>query len=142
VMLRGGDPRDGRQRGSARGQMQKISAGKFHFEPPFTSFDHLVGAGEQRRGDFEPKRVRGAEVDHQIELGRQLDRQVTGLFPLEYAGGVHAKKAITFVLIGAIAHEPASGGKLTSRIQRRNRMAGGQHHKLRGAREEEWIGRD
>jgi hypothetical protein len=24
--------------------MQKISAGKFHGEPPFTSFDHLVGA--------------------------------------------------------------------------------------------------
>jgi hypothetical protein len=48
-MLRGGDPRDGRQRGSARGQMEKISAGKFHSEPPsrFTSFDHLVGAGEQ-----------------------------------------------------------------------------------------------
>ena len=28
--------------------MQKLPAGKFHFEPPsnFTSFDHLVGAGE------------------------------------------------------------------------------------------------
>jgi len=24
--------------------MQKISAGKFHFEPPFTSLNHLVGA--------------------------------------------------------------------------------------------------
>src|SRR5215475_8342573 len=75
-------------------------------------------------------------------LGRQLDRQVAGLFALEYAGGVDAKKAITFVLIWAIAHEPASGGELTSRIQRRNRMASGQHHQLRGAREEEWIGRD
>src|SRR5262249_57759247 len=32
-MLRGGDPRDGRQRGSAGGQMQKISAGKFHGLP-------------------------------------------------------------------------------------------------------------
>ena len=32
----------------ARGQMQKISAGKFYLEPPFTSFDHVVGAGEQR----------------------------------------------------------------------------------------------
>jgi hypothetical protein len=41
--LRLRDTRDGRQRGSACGQMQKISAGKFHFEPPFTSFDHLVG---------------------------------------------------------------------------------------------------
>jgi hypothetical protein len=27
--------------------MQKLSAGKFYFEPPFTSFDHLVGAGER-----------------------------------------------------------------------------------------------
>ena len=37
----------------AGGQMQKISAGKFHFEPPFTSFDHLVGTGEPCRWDPE-----------------------------------------------------------------------------------------
>ena len=51
MMLRGGDPRDGRQGCSARGQMQECAAGKFHFEPPsrFTSFDHLVGAGQQHR---------------------------------------------------------------------------------------------
>jgi hypothetical protein len=36
--LRARDSRHDRQRGSARRQMQKISAGKFHFEPPFTSF--------------------------------------------------------------------------------------------------------
>jgi hypothetical protein len=31
--------------------MQKIAAGKFHFEPPspLTSFEHLVGACEQHR---------------------------------------------------------------------------------------------
>ena len=36
--------------GSARSQMQKSPAGKFHFEPPsrFTSLDHLVGADQQR----------------------------------------------------------------------------------------------
>src|SRR5215472_918940 len=40
------DPRDGRQRDGARGQMQKLpSMGKFlHFEPPITSFNYLVGA--------------------------------------------------------------------------------------------------
>src|SRR5262249_11011948 len=38
------DARDDQQRGSACGQMQKISAGKFYFEPPFTSLNHLVGA--------------------------------------------------------------------------------------------------
>jgi len=48
IGLRPRDARDCRQRGNARGQMQKISAGKFYLEPPFTSFDHVVGAGEQR----------------------------------------------------------------------------------------------
>src|SRR5215467_12433809 len=50
--LRPSEARQHRQRGCARGQMQKISAGKFHLEPPsrFTSFDHLVGAGAQCGG--------------------------------------------------------------------------------------------
>jgi hypothetical protein len=33
IGLRESDARGGRQRGSARGQTQKLSAGKFHFEP-------------------------------------------------------------------------------------------------------------
>src|SRR5262249_45051259 len=43
IGLRRRDACDGRQRGSTGGQMQKISAGKFHFEPPFPSLNHLVG---------------------------------------------------------------------------------------------------
>jgi hypothetical protein len=54
-------PRDAQhrwQRGCARGQMQKISAGRFHVEPPFTSFDHLVGTGEPAFGQaLKTKRV-------------------------------------------------------------------------------------
>src|SRR5262249_8896289 len=41
IGLRYRDARHGRQRSSARCQMQERTAGKFHFEPPFTSFDHL-----------------------------------------------------------------------------------------------------
>src|SRR5215472_2265654 len=48
IGLRPSQARNGWERGSARGQMQKISAGKFHFEPPFTSLDHLVGAHQER----------------------------------------------------------------------------------------------
>ena len=51
IGLRSRHPRNGRQRGSACCQMQKLSTvGKFYFEPPFTSFDHLVGAA-QRGGE-------------------------------------------------------------------------------------------
>jgi hypothetical protein len=45
IGLRPSEARHRRQRGSARGQMQKLSAGKFHLNLPsrFTSLDHLVG---------------------------------------------------------------------------------------------------
>src|SRR6516164_8847742 len=39
-----------------------LAQGKFHFEPPFTSFDHLVGAGEQHRQTIQPERLRGSRV--------------------------------------------------------------------------------
>ena len=54
--------------------VQEFVAGKFHFEPPFTSFDHLVGACKQRRRHFELERFRGLRIDHQLELIRRLHR--------------------------------------------------------------------
>jgi hypothetical protein len=37
--------------------------------------DDLVGAGERRR-NFQSERLRYADVDHQLELRRPLDREV------------------------------------------------------------------
>ena len=46
---------------------------------PVFSFDHLVGAREQGRRDFEAERLGGFEINHQLELGGLLDRDVGGL---------------------------------------------------------------
>src|SRR5215813_11480903 len=85
IGLRPSEARHRRQRGSARGQMQKISAGKFHFEPPsrLMSLDHLVGNGEQLVWHREAERLGGLEIDHQLEFGGLHHRQVGGLLAFE-----------------------------------------------------------
>ncbi|MGB9656427.1 MAG: hypothetical protein WCB75_14550, partial [Pseudolabrys sp.] len=69
--------RKGRQPGDAGGQMQKLSTGKFHSEPPsrFTSLDHLVGEREQRKRYGQTEHSRGLSVDNQLDLGRLHCRQ-------------------------------------------------------------------
>src|SRR5262249_60940518 len=61
IAFRPSDPRQGRQRGSARCEMEKISAGKFHFLtlPLFTSLHHLVCDGEHPRRDGQAERRGG-----------------------------------------------------------------------------------
>ena len=48
-------------------------------------FDHLVGAGEHGRQNFEAKRLRGFQVDYQLVFRRRLHRQVAWLLALEDA---------------------------------------------------------
>ena len=50
-------------------------------QQPHRLFDYLVGAGEQRRWDFQPEYFSGFKVDDQLELGRLLDRQIGRLGP-------------------------------------------------------------
>src|SRR3954471_10774151 len=54
------------------------------------SFDHLVGAREQHRRDFEPERPRGRQIDDELVLGRAHHWEVSGIDALENAGDVRA----------------------------------------------------
>src|SRR5262245_25360883 len=57
-------------------------------------FNHLVGAREQRRRHVDAKHLRSLEIDHQLELGRPLDRQVRRLSALENLPGIKADQPV------------------------------------------------
>ena len=65
-------------------------------------FDHLVGAGEHRRWNFEAKRFGGLEVEHKIGLGRRLHRQIGGLLAFEDAIDVAGRAPVWLDRIRAI----------------------------------------
>jgi hypothetical protein len=59
-----------------------------------TSFDYLVGAQQDRLGNFDTKRLRGSHVNYQLELGWLFDGEICWLCTPEnfvYVSGRTAK---------------------------------------------------
>jgi len=80
--------------------------GSFIFEPPFTSFDHLVGEQLDRIGHLDAECSRGLHVDNELELGRLQDRQVGRLgaldrFLLDHKETVARRSLFFFHEVGA-----------------------------------------
>ena len=74
-------------RSSATGSIDNSPGGSYrhwrHTHTGRTSFDHLVGAGEQRGWNFDTKRLGGLEIDDRLELGWLFDREIGGSRSLE-----------------------------------------------------------
>ena len=79
------------------------------------SFDHLVGAGEQRRGDCKAERLGGLEIDGQVEFGRLDNRQVGRFGTPKNAPDVVASLAKRSSKVGPITYEP-TGSDILARI--------------------------
>src|SRR5215472_2554852 len=124
--------------------MQKISAGKFHSEPPspFTSFDHLVGAREQRRRNFDAKCLRRIEVNNQLKFGRLQHRQVGGLGALKNFADIDAKLTISICAVVSVTDESACIRELTPFIDRGNSVSCRQRDDPAAATAEICIGGD
>ena len=71
------------------------------------SFDHLVGEQQHGLRDAQPKCLRGLDVDHELELGRLLNRQIARVGALQDAIDVACRLAELFRQIGAIGDEAA-----------------------------------
>ena len=75
------------------------------------------------RRDGKAERLRGFEVDEQIEFRRQHDRQVTRLFALQNAADIVAGLSIGVGPAGAVADEAAGFGLFAIGEDRRQGVA-------------------
>src|SRR6516162_6111803 len=82
------------------------------------SFDHLVGDREQLVWNLDAERLSGLEVNHQLELGRLLDRQIGRLRTSKYLVYEAYCAPIQITKRSPIRHQPPSLGKLPQPINR------------------------
>src|SRR5215469_15951699 len=113
--------------------------GEVSFEPPFTSFDHLVGEQLDRVGHLEAERSGRYQIDDEFELGGLHDRQIGGLRTLEDLTRVEAGLMKHAHSIGPIAHQPAGFDILAKGIDRGYRMTGSKRRKLDAPADKERV---
>src|SRR5882762_3591640 len=87
-----------------------------------SSLNHLIGSGEQRLRHGKAEHLGGFEVDHQLEFGWLLDRQIGRLGALQDLSRVNAGLTKGTSKARSIADEAAGHSELTQGIDHRNGM--------------------
>src|SRR5215204_5188995 len=106
------------------------------------SFDHLVGAGEERWRDREAEGFSGLEVDDELDFGGLHDRQLGRLLAFQNTPNIDADLPRELGEIAAVAHQAASGRERAKDKDRRQRVAHCQRSKALRQTDEEAISRD
>ena len=106
------------------------------------SFNHLVGASNQRLRDLDAERVGSLEIYDQLDFSGLLDRQITGLFAVENVPGIDADVTMRVRKAVSIADQAAGQGVLAKWVHRGDRVAQGQCGELLAPAIKKWITAD
>src|SRR5690349_2388169 len=104
-----------------------------------SSFNHLVGNGEELRMKLDAERLGRFEVDYEFELGRLQHGKLGRLFAFEYPPDINPGLPIRIGNAGAIAHKTASGDEAPRLVYCGQSKLGGERHDSLALIIEEWV---
>src|SRR3954447_14985737 len=125
--------------GHALRRIVEISPGP---NPARASFDHLIGAGKQRRWYFDPECFGALCIDDKFKFCRLQHWQIGGPDPAQDFACVHPCLPESVNQIDTVAHETASLGELPPFVDRRDCMMRRQRNQLITPAQEKRVGAD